>query len=157
MSKIINFIFSVKLNQASFDPFEGGSLEHMEGDYPDDNPYTDETPEERQIKQRDEEGLAEEIFKHMQELEFNSLAFYFSKVPVADLSHLRIREFPGQFEVAKNYNERLVEQMAKTIIDLEQEKVDELGENLEDGKHSNNDNYYEKKLDNLKGRIGSNY
>jgi hypothetical protein len=159
MFNILSYVMGVKQNmeakeeeasfQDNFDPFTG---ENNQRSY-SQSQNNSQSMEDFQERQTREQILMMKIFDHMEETEFNSLAYFFEQVGEVDMSFLKLQEMPRENEVKEIYHNKLIEGMKNTIKNLEIERDQKVGENPEDRDANRNNNFYERKIENLNGRI----
>jgi hypothetical protein len=159
MFNILSYVMGVKQNmeakeeeasfQDNFDPFTG---ENNQRSYSQSH-NNSQSMEDFQERQTREQILMLKIFNHMEETEFNSLAYFFEQVGEVDMSFLKLQEMPRENEVKEIYHNKLIEGMKNTIKNLEIERDQKVGENPEDRDANRNNNFYERKIENLNGRI----
>jgi HrpA-like RNA helicase len=99
----------------------------------------------RQTIQKREEEKTVEIFDKMAEDQFNSVAFFFSQAPMADLNYLKFNEKPTQSTI--KHEELLLDSLETTLKKLELDH-DAYLSNFEE-KSQNNNSYFHRKKVNL--------
>lgn len=97
----------------------------------------------------EEETISKQIFQEMEEMQFNSIAYFYRKVPKADLKYLSMQELPGFRQVNQKFQKIFLTNLRETIESFKREKSSSIGEEIEQGITSFDNSYFEKKISNL--------